>query len=112
MTRTPTLDTHDVQRVRRDSRFRAAIRSDAADPGWRAQGLCLRHDPEVFFPGTLDDPGPALAICDGCPVLGACLATALDVGECDGVWGGTTPRERRTMRQVWPRRTSRAAAGH
>lgn len=32
---------------------------------------------------------------------GACLAWALDVGDCHGVWGATTPRERRAMGVVW-----------
>ena len=112
MTRTRTLGSRDVQRVRGDSRFREAVRSDRPEPGWRARGLCLRHDPEVFFPGTLEDPTPAVAICGGCPVRGACLATALDIGECDGVWGGTTPRERRAMRQVWARSPVRTASSN
>jgi hypothetical protein len=34
-------------------------------------------------------------------VQGACLAWALDAGDCHGVWGATTPRERRAMAVVW-----------
>jgi hypothetical protein len=34
-------------------------------------------------------------------VQAPCLAAALDSGECDGVWGATTPDERRAMRSVW-----------
>jgi hypothetical protein len=34
-------------------------------------------------------------------VQGACLAWALNVGDCHGVWGGTTPRERRAMLVAW-----------
>ena len=110
MSRTPVLTPDDVRRVRRDLRFRDALRTGVPQPGWRAKGLCLRHDPEVFFPATTDDPAAAIAICHGCPVRGECLATALDVGDCDGVWGATTPRERRAMRQVWNRRRVRAEA--
>jgi len=34
-------------------------------------------------------------------VQGACLAWALDAGDCHGVWGATTARERRAMAPVW-----------
>jgi hypothetical protein len=34
-------------------------------------------------------------------VQGACLAWALEVGDCHGVWGATTPRERRAMLVAW-----------
>jgi hypothetical protein len=110
LTRTRPLAAGDIARARRDVRFREASRCRPPEPGWRSRGLCLRHDPEVFFPETLEDPTPALAICGCCPVRGACLATALDVGECDGVWGGTTPRERRFMRAAWSERQVASAA--
>jgi hypothetical protein len=42
-----------------------------------------------------------MALCRTCEVQGACLAWALDVGDCHGVWGGTTPRERRAMLVAW-----------
>lgn len=89
------------RQIRRDPRFRAAMAARAPSPGWRSAGLCLRHDPELFFPNAAEDPAPALTICRSCPVAGPCLAAALEAGECDGVWGGTTPEERRRMRQVW-----------
>lgn len=90
-----------VRRVRRDPRFRAAADQRVPDPGWRSRGACLQHDPETFFPNAAEDPAPALEICRTCTVLGPCLAAALDSGECDGVWGATTPEERRPMRDVW-----------
>jgi hypothetical protein len=40
-------------------------------------------------------------MCGTCDVQGSCLAWALDVGDCHGVWGGTTPRERRAMLVAW-----------
>ena len=35
---------------------------------------------------------------------GPCLAWALRAGDCHGVWGGTTPRERRAMLVAWRER--------
>jgi len=43
-------------------------------------------------------------------VQGACLAWALDAGDCHGVWGATTPRERRAMSVVWRDETLPAEA--
>ncbi len=43
----------------------------------------------------------ATELCARCPVAGACLAWALSVGDCHGVWGGTTARERRAMLVAW-----------
>jgi WhiB family redox-sensing transcriptional regulator len=68
---------------------------------------CTRHDPELFFPdrqlrpgrNSEDDPWVAAArrVCAGCPVRLECLRTALDNREDYGIWGGTTPDERRDM---------------
>jgi hypothetical protein len=104
MSRPITLDADGLRRIRRDTRFQAALDArvmHVPEPRWRSNGLCLRADPEIFFPGSHDDPNPALAVCHRCPVSAACLAAALDAGDCDGVWGGTTASERRMMRQAW-----------
>jgi hypothetical protein len=58
-------------------------------------------DPETFFPAPLEAADTAVALCGRCPVSGACLAWALRVGDCHGVWGGTTARERRAMLVAW-----------
>lgn len=102
MTRTLRTAPDAVRRVRRDPRFRMAMDQRIPEPEWRSQGECLRHDPELFFPNAAEDPAEALRICGTCAVAGPCLAAALDAGECDGVWGGTTPEERRPMRAAWP----------
>lgn len=101
MTRAPSSAPAASRQVRRDIRFRQAMAARSVTADWRSEGVCLRHDPELFFPNASEDPAPALAICRTCPVAGPCLAAALDAGECDGVWGGTTLEERRRMRQVW-----------
>lgn len=101
MSRALVLGPDVVRRVRRDPRFRAAADGRVPTADWRSRGECLEHEPELFFPNAADDPSPAIAVCRTCPVQAPCLAAALDSGECDGVWGGTTPGERRAMRRVW-----------
>ncbi|MDD1062702.1 WhiB family transcriptional regulator [Streptomyces cocklensis] len=73
---------------------------------WRAQGLCLREDPDLFFPVGGINSGLAVlqtdeakAVCRRCPVTRQCLAWAIDVGPVEGIWGCTTEGERRAMRQ-------------
>jgi hypothetical protein len=71
------------------------------DPAWRTRGLCQTVDPETFFPAPSEPADAAVALCRTCDVQGACLAWALEVGDCHGVWGATTPRERRAMLVAW-----------
>lgn len=101
MSRAIALGSDVVRLVRRDPRFQAAKVGRIPEPNWRSNGECLKHDPELFFPNAAEDPSPAIAICSICPVQAPCLAASLDSAECDGVWGGTTPGERRAMRRVW-----------
>jgi WhiB family redox-sensing transcriptional regulator len=71
---------------------------------WTDHAACRGSDPEVFFPvgyagPALDQEAMAKAICAGCSVRTDCLEWALRAGEPDGVWGGTTPEERRRLRR-------------
>ena len=64
-------------------------------------GSVLTVDPLQF----IFKPGSAYAaLCGTCSVQGPCLAWALQVGDCHGVWGATTPRERRAMLVAWRER--------
>lgn len=70
---------------------------------WTVHAACQDADPDLFFPITWDDqPGQAVdqarRICQACPLQQACLDWALRTGESDGMWGGTTPAERRRLR--------------
>lgn len=64
---------------------------------WRQKGACRGLDPEIFYPVSDDDAGPAKTICDECPVHEPCLEYALATRERDGIWGGATEKERRRM---------------
>src|SRR6185295_2638933 len=101
MTRARTPRPHEVAAARRDPRLVRAFSERRLDEAWRSRGACRRQDPETFFPAPSDSPDTALALCRTCDVQGACLAWALDAGDCHGVWGATTPRERRAMGVVW-----------
>jgi hypothetical protein len=92
---------HEVAAARRDPRLLRALTERQLDPAWRTRGLCQSVDPETFFPAPSEPADAAVALCRTCEVQGPCLAWALEVGDCHGVWGATTPRERRAMLVAW-----------
>lgn len=67
-----------------------------------ARPVCAETDPDLFFPDQ-DSWQVQIArrVCAGCPIKDECLEMALQRHEAFGVWGGTTPRQRRRM---WRRR--------
>jgi WhiB family redox-sensing transcriptional regulator len=73
---------------------------------WRDHAAC-RHTPtDSFYPASPEAAEFAISICRRCPVAIECLRTALDLGEHHGIWGGTTPDQRKNiMRRA--RRTGR-----
>lgn len=69
---------------------------------WRERAACRDADPELFFPVSDVGPGArqtaqAKEICARCPVQTQCLTFALRNGLDDGIFGGTTARERRVL---------------
>lgn len=81
-------------------------------PGeWRRQAACKDADRRLFFPGIGDAESPRLAkaICATCPVKAECLAYAMSIWNLAGIWGGTSFRERRTMRNPRPLPAGRIA---
>lgn len=79
------------------------LAAELANPSdWRAYAACADYSTEWWFPSKGHAPDFALAVCQGCPVAQACLdermAAITSVAYDDGVWGGTTPRQRLDMR--------------
>jgi len=75
---------------------------DMTHTDWRHRAACRDEDPELFFPISEVGPGArqtaeAKAVCARCPVREQCLRHALDNGLNDGIFGGTTERERRAL---------------
>jgi WhiB family transcriptional regulator, redox-sensing transcriptional regulator len=83
---------------------------------WREDVACHDADPDLFFPisttgAALRQMEKAKQICRSCPAQIQCLAWALDNGITDGVWGGTTPDERRVIRSLSRQTTKSKADG-
>ena len=66
---------------------------------WRTRAACTGIDSDIFYPASEDDADAleAKAICAACPVQTTCLEHALASREREGIWGGTTERERRRI---------------
>ena len=65
---------------------------------WMDDAACRHVQSVDFFPGSGEPCEQARAVCAGCPVIAQCLEHALTYPEHHGVWGGTTPRQRKEMR--------------
>jgi WhiB family redox-sensing transcriptional regulator len=68
--------------------------------GWRNSASCRESDPDLFYPlgrgrAALEQAEVAKAICRACPSREPCLTYALVTRQDLGVWGGTSPDDRR-----------------
>lgn len=83
----------------------------AAD--WRAHAACSGYPNTLFFPtadgleeGSIER---AKAICAVCPVIDECLQYALETNQRSGIWGGTSEKERKSLRRKWLAERRRSA---
>ena len=68
---------------------------------WKQNAACRGTATDRFFPDSPNHYPQALRLCENCPVVTECLEAALAVPENSdrfGVFGGTTPPERRRIR--------------
>jgi WhiB family redox-sensing transcriptional regulator len=82
--------------------------------GWWSEAACQSADTELFFPiselaASDRNIAEAKAICKPCRVRSQCLAHAVEAGPVQGIWGGTTEKERRLLHSR-KRRSERASA--
>lgn len=90
----------------------------AAADAWMARATCLGMDPDLFFPvGSIGaaaaaDHAAAKRVCATCPVRRPCLEYAMVHSLNEGVWGETSPDDRREIRRqrnLARRRANRAS---
>lgn len=90
---------------------------DAGSGDWMSRGSCRGQNDDTHYPVPNSaqykaNLARAKRVCISCPVMDECLAWALSNDEMEGVWGGTSPRERAAMLRdaVRPRRRYRRSA--
>ena len=77
--------------------LRVLLRAKAETATWWDLALCAETDPEAFFVEKSGDTRPAKAVCLACPVRLNCLDYAVENRIAWGIWGGLSPRQRRTL---------------
>lgn len=89
----------------------AEMQQDAdalADAVLEIGGVVCQSYPDFWFPegkagsaGDWDDLRHAKKLCGECPLQQMCLDYALKHHEEYGIWGGTTPGERKKVWEKW-----------
>lgn len=71
-----------------------------AEENWRDRASCIGLDVNDFFPEGQGQsvPSEVRRVCAACPSLQACLDHALSFPERHGIFGGTSPAERRHLK--------------
>jgi WhiB family redox-sensing transcriptional regulator len=67
------------------------------DLTWKLAGACRMVSTDLFYPVSDSEAEPAKAVCATCRVIDQCLEYALSVREPEGIWGGHTFAERRSI---------------
>lgn len=67
---------------------------------WWLRGACRGMDVAIFFPVSKHDVDTPMALmtCRGCPVRRQCLEYAVSIPSLDGIWAGTSDRDRERIR--------------
>ena len=79
---------------------------------WRELAECRGSNSELFFPEAGADVARIAAakeVCAACPVSADCLAYAVETNQTEGIWGGRTASERRTLRRRWLKELRKAS---
>lgn len=80
---------------------------------WRNRAACSGYPNTLFFPASdgADEMSVAKAksVCAVCPVIEDCLQYALETNQRSGIWGGTTEKERKSLRRKWLAERRRSA---
>lgn len=91
---------------RRAGRYAGPNRRVEPDTSWMEHGACFgaAHLADLFYPPdkgkSVESYAKARRICAVCTVRDRCRDYAVEVREPLGMWGGTTPKERRAMRRA------------
>lgn len=78
--------------------FDDALEDIVRPPQWMRDAACAATPDVDFFPSRGESMTSARAVCDACAVRVDCLAYALERCIHEGIWGGTSGRERRRLR--------------
>lgn len=88
-----------VAERRRASAGVTRLAGDLARPEWMDRSACGPEDIDLLYSVWPLEQAAAKELCSGCPVRAECLEHALTHDENQGIWGGQSERQRRTIRR-------------
>jgi WhiB family transcriptional regulator, redox-sensing transcriptional regulator len=98
------MQARDVCRSREGRCGHRRLLPRSLERDWQLRARCRGLATELFFASEQDKGARqaereqlAKAVCRSCPVRRHCLAHALKTNEAYGIWGATTPTERRRL---------------
>lgn len=71
---------------------------------WKSRAACSGYPNDLFFPTVEVSERAvqrAVAVCSICAVSDDCLQYAFETNQRAGIWGGTTEKERKSLRRKW-----------
>lgn len=77
---------------------------DEEDTPWRSRAACRNLDATLWYPPKGRTAKQGREICAACPVSARCLEHAIETFERQGLWGGSSDRQRRRLRMIWVQR--------
>lgn len=84
----------------KNRRIVVAQEAQSFAPDYRQRGRCLGANPDLFLPERGESTLPGKKICAGCSVRCDCLEEGLLKRGSVGIWGGTSKRERNSIRSA------------
>lgn len=75
---------------------------------WQDDALCAQGDLDAYFPGRRPNAELKRKCKEQCPVTAECLEFALAT-DAVGIWGGTSTKERRKLKEQRGREAARAS---
>lgn len=81
----------------------ATLSDLVARPAWMRFASCRGTDPAWYHLERGGNSAPARKVCADCTVRLACLEYALERPGLEGIWGGTSDRERKLRRRAMRR---------
>ena len=80
--------------------FRVYTDNHLTPEPWMKDSLCIQEGGDIFFAEDPKGTAKAKEICGRCDVAAQCLVYALRTRQTEGVWGGKTSRQLRTIRHA------------
>src|SRR5258708_6723943 len=71
---------------------------DVSGDSWMSDALCLEYPRDWWFPSRGEPIDRARDVCRRCLVQRECLTLAIVEGLDQGIFGGTSPKDRRRLR--------------